>query len=151
MSKNEQFFDESLEQSLVKAAIVRDYFWLWAKVLIGALQANRKSNQIAYIDLFAGPGRYKDGTKSTPLLILESAIQDPQPAMRQMLLTIFNDGNADNSRSLENAIRSLPGIKTLRHQPQVYNEEVGQDIVKLFESMQSIPTLFFVDPWGTKV
>ena len=30
-------------------------------------QVKRGGKKIAYIDLFAGPGRYKDGTKSTPL------------------------------------------------------------------------------------
>jgi hypothetical protein len=37
-----------------------------------------RSDRIAYVDLFAGPGRYGNGTKSTPLLILETAIANPQ-------------------------------------------------------------------------
>ena len=88
MGGNEQFFDESSEQSIIKAAIVRDYFWAWAKVILGATKDN-KDAKIAYIDLFAGPGRYKDGTKSTPLLVLETAISDLK--MRERLVTIFND------------------------------------------------------------
>jgi three-Cys-motif partner protein len=147
MGSNEQFFDESSEQSIIKAAIVRDYFWAWAKVILGATK-NSKDAKIAYIDLFAGPGRYKDGTKSTPLLVLETAINDPK--MRERLITIFNDGNADNSRSLEEAIRALPGIETLKYRPDVRNEEVGEEIVGMFEEMRSVPTLFFVDPWGYK-
>lgn len=51
-------------------------------------QAQRGSDpKIAYLDLFAGPGRYKDGTKSTPLLILEKTIQDEM--MSEMLVTVF--------------------------------------------------------------
>ncbi|MDQ3258899.1 MAG: three-Cys-motif partner protein TcmP [Acidobacteriota bacterium] len=147
MGSNEQFFDESSEQSIIKAAIVSDYFWAWAKVILGATK-NSKDAKIAYIDLFAGPGRYKDGTKSTPLLVLETAINDPK--MGERLITIFNDGNADNSRSLEEAIGALPGIETLRYRPDVRNEEVGEEIVGMFEEMRSVPTLFFVDPWGYK-
>jgi hypothetical protein len=56
--------------------------------------ARRHEGKIAYLDLFAGPGRYQDGKKSTPLLILQQAIADPE--MRQMLLTLFA-ANALNS------------------------------------------------------
>jgi len=100
------------------------------------------------MDLFAGPGRYEDGTKSTPLLILEKAISDPD--MRQMLVTTFNDVDSNNTASLERAIKEIPGIDTLRYKPAVYNEEVGTGLVDLFESMRLVPTLFFVDPWGYK-
>ncbi|MCD6495523.1 three-Cys-motif partner protein TcmP, partial [Candidatus Bipolaricaulota bacterium] len=60
----QNFFDESEDQSKIKSAIVSKYFWAWAKVIIPT--AKKYSNRIAYIDLFAGPGRYRDGTKSTP-------------------------------------------------------------------------------------
>ncbi|HLH62380.1 MAG TPA: three-Cys-motif partner protein TcmP [Ktedonobacteraceae bacterium] len=145
MSGN-QFFDEMTEQSLVKTAIVSKYFWAWAKVIIPT--AKKYGGKIAYIDLFAGPGRYKDGTKSTPLLVLEKAIEDKD--MREMLVTIFNDVDKDNSRSLENAIKALSGIDSLKYAPCVYAREIGEEIVKMFEQMSLIPTLFFVDPWGYK-
>lgn len=140
------FFDESTEQSQVKAEIVAKYFWAWAKVIMPS--ARRRGGRIAYIDLFAGPGRYKDGTKSTPLLILERAIADEE--MRQMLVAIFNDVNSTNSRSLDEAIQNLPGIQTLKYKPQVNEEEIGERVVAMFEEMALIPTLFFVDPWGYK-
>lgn len=140
----QSFFDESREQSLVKSRIVQKYFWAWAKIIAGSTRSDR----IAYIDLFAGPGRYKDNTASTPLLILEHAVADP--AMQRMLVTIFNDGDAGNSRSLEGAIKELPGIDRLRHFPTVHNSEVGATIVEEFEEMRLVPTLMFVDPWGYK-
>ena len=139
-----KFFDESSEQSRVKATIVTKYFWAWAKVMIP--RAKRRANRIAYIDLFAGPGRYKDGTKSTPLLLLENAILDPD--MREMLVTIFNDADEDHSRSLEKAIYSLPEIDRLKYPPKVYHFEVGEEIAKMLKDAGLVPTLFFVDPWG---
>lgn len=143
---NSSFFDERREQSQVKAVIVSKYFWAWAKVIMRT--ARNDPGRIAYIDLFAGPGRYSDGAKSTPLMILEQAIQDPD--MRQMLVALFNDVDKDNSHSLEQAIRGLPGIDALKYPPEVLNEEVGEAIVNRFESMHLVPTLFFVDPWGYK-
>ncbi|MGI8911471.1 MAG: three-Cys-motif partner protein TcmP [Rubrobacteraceae bacterium] len=141
------FFEESKEQSRIKAEIVRKYFWAWANVVVSVAKS-RGEGRIAYIDLFAGPGRYKDGTKSTPLLVLESAVQKPD--LRKMLVTLLNDKDSENVRSLQNAIESTPEFEQFEHKPQVWNNEVGSEIVAQFESMNMVPTLFFVDPWGYK-
>ncbi len=143
---SERFFTEAREQSEIKAAIVAKYFWAWAKVIIP--WAKRGSNRIAYIDLFAGPGRYEDGTLSTPLMVLERAVQDAD--MRDMLVAVFNDADEAHARALETAISALPGIERLKHRPQVHSNEVGTEIVAHFERMTLVPTLFFVDPWGYK-
>src|SRR6266700_505037 len=140
------FFDESTQQSRIKATIVRDYFWAWANVILPT--AKRSHGRIAYIDLFAGPGRYKDGTKSTPLLVLESAIADEH--MREHLVTLFNDADKENTAALQKEIDNLPDIGKLKYKPQVEAEEVGDKIVAMFEEKSLIPTLFFVDPWGYK-
>jgi three-Cys-motif partner protein len=143
---NECWFEEQEEQSAIKSAIVAKYFWAWAKVIMPTTK--KHGNRIAYIDLFAGEGRFRDGSKSTPLLILEQAIQDKD--MRKMLVAVFNDKDSNCVRSLEEAVFSLPGIEKLKHKPQIYNEEVGEQIVAQFEKMSFVPTLFFVDPWGYK-
>jgi three-Cys-motif partner protein len=150
MAVDNRFFEESKDQSRVKAAIVSKYFDAWARVIMGAQNTYRANSEkrIAYIDLFAGPGRYSDGTMSTPLLVLEKAIQHDD--MRDRLVTLFNDKDSSNTGSLQDAINQLPGIDTLRHRPQINTQEVGEEIVKMFEQMKLIPTLFFVDPWGYK-
>ena len=143
------FFEEQKEQSLVKSTIVAKYFDVWSNVIISTQKRYpRHSQKIAYIDLFAGPGRYKDGTQSTPLKILTNAIEKPD--LRKRLVAIFNDKDEKNSKALEKTITQITGIEKLRYEPQVYNQEVGEEIVKMFESMNLIPTLFFVDPWGYK-
>lgn len=140
------FFEESQEQSQIKSRIVAKYFWAWARVIVPT--AKTHGERIAYIDLFAGPGRYLDGTLSTPILVLEKAIADEN--MRRMLVTIFNDKNAESASSLNTLINSLPGIEQLAFKPQVRNEEIGTEIVKMFEKIHLVPTFFFVDPWGYK-
>lgn len=142
-----KFFDESLQQSQIKAEIVSKYFWAWARIIMPTVKKSA-TPRIAYIDLFAGPGRYKDQTKSTPLLVLEKAINDPE--LRQMLVTMFNDADTDNTQSLYQSIRELPNIHLLKHQPIIKNDEVGENIVKMFEQISLVPTFFFVDPWGYK-
>lgn len=144
------FFDEQREQSKVKATLVQKYFWAWAKVILGALARNPRvtEKKIVYIDLFAGPGRYKDGAMSTPLLILQKAIDDPNIA--PYLVTLFNDKDENNTNSLQSEINALSGIGNLRYKPDVQHEVVGEDIAKWFEQIHLAPTLFFVDPWGYK-
>ncbi|MEQ9622211.1 three-Cys-motif partner protein TcmP [Coleofasciculus chthonoplastes] len=151
---NSSFFDEQKEQSLVKARIVEKYFWAWAKVIIGVLKRQEqqpglsKKLKLAYIDLFAGPGRYQDGSRSTPLLVLETAIKETD--LRERLITLFNDVDTNNTQSLENSINSMPDVNQLKNKPIVINQEVGEEIVQRFEPVRGVPTLFFVDPWGYK-
>ncbi len=140
------FFEDPQEQSIVKTTIVAKYFWAWARVIMSSIQDPQ--GRIAYVDLFSGPGRYEDSTNSTPLLILESAILDEK--LRRMLVTVFNDKDVNSVRALKEAIQELPGIDTLHHYPQIYDEDVGEEIVRQFEATKLIPTLLFVDPWGYK-
>jgi three-Cys-motif partner protein len=146
---NNSFFEEQKEQSLVKSTIVAKYFDVWANVIVSTQKRYpQHSQKIAYIDLFAGPGRYKDSTQSTPLRILTNAIEKPD--LRERLVTIFNDKDEKNSNDLQNTISEIPRIETLKYKPMVYSQEVGEEIVKMFENMNLVPTLFFVDPWGYK-
>lgn len=148
LSVSESFFNEQTEQSAIKATLVAKYFPAFAKVIIGVQKRTRRGDRIGYIDLFAGPGRYKDGAQSTPVKIIEQAIADPD--LCQRLVSIFNDKDEANVRSLEEALKALPGYDTLKFKPNIQHGEVGDDFVRQFESMKVIPTLFFVDPWGYK-
>jgi len=147
------FFDEQREQSLVKATITAKYFDVWASIMINTQDNNakrygKKNDRIAYIDLFAGPGRYQDGKSSTPIMILEKAVKNEK--FRKRLVSVFNDKDENHVRSLENEINGIEGIETLEYKPQILHNQVGEEIVKDFESRKLVPTLFFVDPWGYK-
>lgn len=145
---SDKFFEEQRDQSQIKAEIVSQYFFVWAKVIIATQKQYNKGSKVAYIDLFAGPGRYKDGAKSTPMMILERAIEEPDFCER--LVAVFNDKDTDNSNSLEMAISALPGIEKLKYKPKVYTSEVGDEVVKNFESRRLVPSFLFVDPFGYK-
>lgn len=143
------FFDNSTEQSVVKALLVRKYFEAWARVMIATQKRHpNHAQKIAYLDLFAGPGQYEDGTESTPLLILRKAIENND--IRQRLVTVFTDKDKTNVESLQRHVAALPEIDSLCHKPQIAHMVVEEDIVQKFESMKLVPTLFFVDPWGYK-
>jgi three-Cys-motif partner protein len=110
-----KIFDERTDQSETKARIIQKYFYAWARVITPS--AKQMGGKIAYIDLYAGPGRYKDGAASTPLLVLEHAIDDPD--MRSMLVTYFNDADESHTSTLQAEIDALPGIERLKYKPTV--------------------------------
>ncbi len=140
------FFEQQKKQSLVKAGIVTKYFGAWAQVIIP--QAKKWKTKIAYIDLFCGPGYYEDGSKSTPILILEQAINDPD--MQNLLVTFFNDLDPNYTESLKKAIDYLPDINLLKNEPLIRSGEVDEEILRTFKEKSLIPALLFVDPWGYK-
>ena len=146
----DNFFDQPREQSQVKSSIVIKHFGQWSQVMLNSQDRNRRGldNRIAYVDLFAGRGRYSNGTPSTPLLVLEKAIQDER--MRRRLVTVFNDKDPDNAEALRQSISELPGVDTLVHPPVIYSQEVDESVAELFSQRHFVPTLFFVDPWGYK-
>jgi three-Cys-motif partner protein len=141
------FFATQTQGSEVKTEIVRKYFGAWAGVMTrNAVKKGYK--KIGYADLFAGKGRYLDGSKSTPILILESALRDKR--VSEMLVSIFNDANKNNKEALEKEIRQIPGIELLAHAPRIINREVNDALAEKFEKISTIPTLYFLDPWGYK-
>ena len=137
------FFEESTEQSRIKAAIVAKYFWAWAKIVL-----RKQPGRIAYVDLFSAPGRYKDSTNSTSLLVLERAVADPD--MRERLVTIFNDSHQENVASLRAEIRRIPGIDLLKNCSTVEMGTVGENTVQELAKIHLVPTFLFADPWGYK-
>ena len=119
---NNEFFQEQREQSIIKARIVSKYFSTWASIILATQKRYpQHAQRMAYIDLFAGPGRYDDQSKSTPLLVLETILSNPDLSSR--MVTLFNDKDVANIESLKTAIAQVPGIEKLNYAPSFYNEE----------------------------
>jgi three-Cys-motif partner protein len=113
---DDDFFDEPSERSQVKARIVSKYVHGWARILTDHLRRTQSNVQVAFVDMFSGPGTYADGTPSTPILILKHAVQDTK--LTPTLRTYFNDWNKENADSLEEEISQLPGIENLAFTPR---------------------------------
>jgi len=141
-----KFFQEREDQSEVKARIVQKYFYAWANVILPSCILH--DSKLAYIDMFAGPGRYKDGSASTPLLVLKHAIEDNRLCDR--LVVLLNDKDENHSKTLEEEIAKLDGINKLKTRPRISCGEVDADLAALFEKISLVPTFTFFDPFGYK-
>ena len=64
----DNFFDEQKEKSKVKTEIVINFLNIYLNIISNSKWT--KGKDIYYIDLFSGPGVYKDGVSSTPIEIM---------------------------------------------------------------------------------
>ena len=120
----QQFFVERADQSQVKALIVSQYFDIWSKII--APNTMRSDGKLAYIDLFAGPGRYEDGSASTPLMVLGKAVVNAKVSAG--LVSMFNDKDTNHTKTLRAEIAAMPGKSNLKHEPQIYGLEHVSDL-----------------------
>jgi len=137
------FFDAPTEASLKKQRIVSKYVAGWANIVLP--KARAREGKIMYVDLFCGPGKYKDGTRSTPLLVLDHIIHTP--ALRDTVQLFFNDENKEFIALLKASVAQSPGIETLRYEPVFRTKSICREIIPKIKQVK-VPTLFFADPWG---
>ncbi len=104
-----RFFESADPQNIIKTKLVAKYFGAWTTFMVPRIK--RTGENIAYIDLFAGPGRFLDGAASTPLWILNNAISRPE--LCQRLVTIFNDKQRSFAEQLQTEIDDLPGVEVV--------------------------------------
>jgi three-Cys-motif partner protein len=148
MGKSDGFFKKQTLQSRIKTEIVTKYFSAWWSIMAGHLTKFWKDRRIAYYDFFSGQGIYDDGTKSTPILILEEAVGNDY--LRNNLITKFVDSNLEHCRLLNEAIFSIPNITELNFEPKVHKISVSDPLIEKLESYSKMPKLVFIDPWGYK-
>lgn len=83
--KENHFFETQTMSSRVKASIVSEYFPKFCNIIIN----KHRPQNLRYIDLFAGPGKYEDGNESTPLLVARNCLKNSY--LQQNVKFIFND------------------------------------------------------------
>ncbi|MBI4799286.1 MAG: three-Cys-motif partner protein TcmP [Desulfarculus sp.] len=147
---DQTWFEEATPQSIVKTKIVSSYFQAWAGVMTNVIKRSPRftERKLVYIDLFCGPGKYKDETICTPLLVLTHAVNHPE--LSQYLQTIFNDKNQGNIESLMAAVEEIEGIGRLKFKPIFICDEVGEEFAERLAKSNMPPSLIFLDPWGYK-
>lgn len=141
------FFESQREQSRVKSEIVARYFDAWSNIIQNT-QQRMLDRRLGYVDLFCGPGIYNDGSRSTPLKILERALADDHKCKH--LVTVFNDVNSNHTERLTTAIASVPKIERLANAPLLLTLDASDAMTQARECLLGVPTLYFIDPTGYK-
>lgn len=143
-STTDNFFAVQKEKSRVKTLIVTEFFKAYFPIINATFQRD-----IWYIDLFCGPGRYEDGSASTPIELLDVIDAFKDNAVRARLKIVFNDHNKDYVEKLRQHIGMHPVLPRLKYQPQTLNLKASEVDLSTYTRGNN-PIFSFVDPWGYK-
>lgn len=143
---SKKFFQEQTTHSRVKALLIHKFVLAWLQVVLSTQRKYGKSEIAAYVDLFAGPGSYEDGSRSTPLLILESVLR--KPSFSRGLRSYFNDSEPALIESLKQEIDTLPGIQDLAMKPVYTAQAASITLINDFGISKEVPQFFFLDQFG---
>lgn len=136
----ESFFEHQTPESKAKIEIVTNFFASWLNII-----GSSSTGPLAYMELFAGQGAYDDGTKSTPILVLEHLLSTPHADRFHVILNEYDDEKADK---LEAAVNALP-IERLGRKPKILRREVNaQNVTSFLRHLPNSPAVLFADPFG---
>lgn len=148
--KDNKFFEIQTVSSRIKASIISEYFPSYCKIII----SKYRPKAVRYIDLFSGPGKYKDNNPSTPLLIAKHCENDSD--LRDMVWMIFNDNL--HSEELRINFENTFNANCFKHKPHFGKSTVGENkgisefLVRNTHANKKndYPSLLFIDPFGYK-
>ncbi len=142
---------EASPHTLAKLEIVGRYLDAWFLIL-GSNPVNRR---LVYIDGFAGPGRYTNTDKSSPIVALraaEAALRRAGPKSGAIEYSfLFVEKKADFAKSLIDVIqnRRLPTQFKWDVEQGSFEEKVGGLLADLKQQGKNLaPTFAFIDPFG---
>lgn len=144
-STTDDFFSQQKEKSKIKTHIVSEFFKTYYAILS---KAGKTKNGFIYIDLFSGPGVYEDGTKSTPIILLDSIELLGDNVLSEIEM-IFNDEDKHFYQSLTDSIISHTVYNKMVNKPQITNLSAKDVNIQGYLN-QGKPIFSFVDPWGYK-
>lgn len=148
MTKSKEHFKETKPHVVAKHALLAGYLAAWFAIL-----AKGKCPRLIYVDGFAGPGRFEDGTAGSPLRALKVA-RGFIPPLSAELWFYFIEKNKAFANQLKNVEIPALGLAT-NFKWQVENgsfEEIFPRLLDEFEreKLAAAPVFAFVDPFGVK-
>lgn len=141
----EDFFEKQTDDSRIKTSIVYNHFASWLNIIGNTTKKNPRP--LAYLEMFAGPGIFKDGNKSTPVLVAERVITS---AFANRVKLVLNEVNADYADALQDNLSAIPGFDSLQIPAVFSREDVTSNHRRFLNEIQDMPAIMFVDPWGYK-
>lgn len=128
-----------------KHTILRKYLGAWLPKMASW------QNRIAFIDGFAGPGKYSKGEPGSPVIALDVAINHKHDLSGCELLFLFVEQDDARYEHLEATVESIEKPAHVKAQPihGAFTDVMGQLFSKL-EGKELAPALIMVDPFGVK-
>ncbi len=142
----DDFFESQTPDSRVKTDIVFTHFAAWLNIIGNATR--RTGDQLAYMELFAGPGIFGDGNQSTPVLVAQHAASSRFASRFHLFLNERDETYAGRLASNISQIQNRDNIDGRVH---LSRAEVTRENHSVFlKQIAEMPAVLFVDPWGYK-
>jgi three-Cys-motif partner protein len=142
---------EAAPHTLAKLEIIGRYLDVWFMIL----GSNPENRQLVYIDGFAGPGRYTNTKKSSPLVAIRAARVAAGRAGAAGNATeysfLFVEKKAEFAKNLEEVVQSqsLPPQFKWSVERGSFEDKVGGLLANLKKMGKALaPTFAFIDPFG---
>jgi three-Cys-motif partner protein len=132
--------------TLAKLEIIERYLYLWFSIL------GRTRQSLAYIDGFAGPGKYRNTPRSSPVAALkaaEAAMHDAGSAFKAQRIA-FRFIETKFAKILQDVIQETkwPPIFDIKISETEFELFMDDALTKLRARSSDIPIFAFVDPFG---
>lgn len=136
MTRNTGFFASKQGAAQMKYAILKSYLPAFA----GSTGSTSADNRVAYIDAFAGPGAYDDGTPGSPSVVL--GIAESMKSLRTI------EGYCIESKS--RYFKELSArLETVDKWHAIRGTATSQ-IDQVLDKVGDLPCFAFLDPFGIK-
>jgi three-Cys-motif partner protein len=136
----EDFFQTQRAAAVLKHEVLASYVTIFASK-VGSVSPD---GRVAYLDGFAGAGRYDDGSAGSPLLLMQRA----KAMTYRRLECHFVEQDPVNSASLQRVLQEqdLQGLAW-----RTYQGSVDTHIDAVLRATTGIPLFAFLDPFGLSV
>lgn len=136
MTATEDFFTRKQAAAVLKHGVVSRYPTIFASM------AGYREAEVVLYDAYAGPGRYEDGSKGSPLLLVETAQRIK--AFRKVRL-MFSEEDMDTHTELHRTLTEAAGAEV---QWDADMGEVEQWAAANVREAADAPMLTLLDPFG---
>ncbi|GAB3202436.1 three-Cys-motif partner protein [Pontibacter aydingkolensis] len=141
------FFTTQRDTSDIKSQILNDFFRDWCNAILQG-QRYKSNHMLAYIDLYAGEGKYEDGKTATPVKILNSIFgATDRFNLNKIVRTFFTDEKPAVTQKLKHNLEALPYYENLIYKPVILNEELNFTLLAKLLGTDT-PALMYTDPFG---
>ncbi|NQU62156.1 MAG: three-Cys-motif partner protein TcmP [Rhodospirillales bacterium] len=129
-----------------KHEILKRYLQAWIRIL-----TQGGFPQVLYIDGFAGPGRYSEGEKGSPIIALEAALGHATTKNSKFLFC-FIEKEIDRAHTLQKIIDDMERPENIRVKVAAGEtfEAAFSELLRFYTSRKKglPPTFAFIDPFG---
>jgi three-Cys-motif partner protein len=144
LSSNTSNFHKSKKSAAVlKHAIINSY----ATPFASKTGSTSKDNRVAFIDGYAGPGRYDDGSEGSGALLLRKAKELAALSRPRQVECHFVENDGESVAKLREVVEAEGDGVTYT----ITDENISKQLPVLLDAVKEVPVFVYLDPCGLPI